>query len=264
MARAKPAQLGDIKGWYRSFRTTSLNIPSLSPNYMAKHFSNFVGKEFKVVLQSAPFVLFEMFDDNERLVWGALCELVPLIFQTRIEDMDSYLADLRFHIQKFLYYIIRTTAQWKNKPKFHMLLHLPESVERFCPASLFATEKFESYDGVLQNTSIHSNRQSPGKDIAIMFANFKVIRHLTCGGYFEHPKVYITSSLGVAQLFKNNSRVQKSMDYNKKGASVEAEAPYPLNIQLPLGEQRRIPPPLQVHLPGLQLSQLVGIQLNAH
>ncbi|EFP89843.2 uncharacterized protein PGTG_15799 [Puccinia graminis f. sp. tritici CRL 75-36-700-3] len=267
MARAKPAQLGDIEGWYRSFRTTSLNIPSLSPNYMAKHSSNFVGKEFKVVLQSAPFVLFEMFDDDERLAWGALCELAPLIFQTRIEDMDSYLADLRFHIQKFLYYIIRTTAQWINKPKFHMLLHLPESVERFGPASLFATEKFESYNGVLRNASIHSNRQSPGKDIAITFANFKVIRHLTCGGYFEHPKhpkVYITSSSGVAQLFKNNSRVQKSMDYNEKVASVEAEAPYPLNIRLPLGEQRPIPPPLQVHLPGRQLSQLVGIQLNAH
>jgi hypothetical protein len=46
MGRANPVQLGDVEGWYQSFSTKSLNIPSLSPNYMAKHLSNFVGKEF--------------------------------------------------------------------------------------------------------------------------------------------------------------------------------------------------------------------------
>ncbi|KAI9616612.1 hypothetical protein H4Q26_011011 [Puccinia striiformis f. sp. tritici PST-130] len=40
-------------------------------------------------------------------------------------------------------YIIQDSAQWVNKAKFHMLLHLPESILRYGPASLFATEKLK-------------------------------------------------------------------------------------------------------------------------
>jgi hypothetical protein len=267
MGRMKPTKLSTVEGWYRAFKTTSLNIPSLSPYYMAKHSSNFVGKEFKTVLQSAPFVLFDFMTDDERLAWSALCELAPLVFQTQIEEMDVYLASLRFHIQKFLFYIIRTTEQWINKPKFHMLVHLPESIERFGPASLFATEKFESYNGVLRNASIHSNCQSPGKDIAITFANYKVIRHLICGGHFQDPKnpgVYVAAGSAVAQLFGDNPLVQKLMDYNHTAVSGQFSFPHPLNICLPPGEKTQIPPPLQLHLPGQQLYQVAGLQLNAH
>ncbi|OAV95884.1 hypothetical protein PTTG_26547 [Puccinia triticina 1-1 BBBD Race 1] len=182
MGRMKAAQLRLIEGRYRAFNTTGLNIPSLSPYYMAKHSFNFIGKEFKMVLQSAPFVLFGFMGEADRLVWIALCQLAPLVFQTHIDDMDEYLTLLRFHIQKFLYYLFKITGQWANKPKFHMLLHLPESIRRFGPAPLFATKKFESFNGVLRNASVHSNRQSPGKDIATTFANSKALRHLICGG----------------------------------------------------------------------------------
>ncbi|KAI9631581.1 hypothetical protein KEM48_014232 [Puccinia striiformis f. sp. tritici PST-130] len=67
------------------------------------------------------------------------------------------------------------TAQWSNKPKFHMLLHLPASIKRYGPACLFATEKFESFNGVVRNASIHSNRGSPGRDIAITFSNYQAM-----------------------------------------------------------------------------------------
>ncbi|KAA1077301.1 hypothetical protein PGT21_002490 [Puccinia graminis f. sp. tritici] len=267
MGRAKPAQLGVIEGWYRAFVTTSLNIPSLSPYYMARHSTNFVGKEFKIVLQSAPFVLFTFMTAEERRAWSALCELAPLVFQTRIDDMDSYVSDLRYHIQKFLYHTIKITAQWVNKPKFHMLLHLPDSIERFGPASLFATEKFESYNGVLRNASIHSNRQSPGKDIAITFANYKVLRHLICGGHFQHPKEpgkYVAAGAEVSHLFGDNPLIQKSMDYNGRAAHGDSDFPNPINVRSPPGDKARVPPPLKLHLPGREFFQLHAIQLNAH
>ncbi|KAA1121789.1 hypothetical protein PGTUg99_029968 [Puccinia graminis f. sp. tritici] len=267
MGRAKPAELGIIEGWYRAFVTTSLNIPSLSAYYMSKHSSNFVGKEFKIALQSAPFVLFSSMTKDERLAWGALCQLAPLVFQTRIEDMDSYILDLRFHIQKFLYYIIKISAQWVNKPKFHMLLHLPDSIERFGPASLFATEKFESYNGVLRNASIHSNRQSPGKDIAITFANYKVLRHLICGGLISHPKQpkrYISAASSVSQLFLDNPSLQRSMDYNEELAQGNSNFPHPVNAALPPADKGWVPPPLNLHLPGREFFQLKAIRLNAH
>ncbi|OAV88544.1 hypothetical protein PTTG_28998 [Puccinia triticina 1-1 BBBD Race 1] len=165
MGQMKPADLGLIEGRYRAFNTSSLNIPSLSVYYMAKHSSNFVGKEFKIVLQTAPFVLFEFMDNAERDAWSALCQLAPLIFQTKTEEMSLYLCDIQFHIHKLLYYIFKITAQWVNKPKLNMLLHLPESIKRFGPAGLYATEKMESFNGVLRNAAIYSNRQSPGQTL---------------------------------------------------------------------------------------------------
>ncbi|KAI8459899.1 hypothetical protein BY996DRAFT_6409842 [Phakopsora pachyrhizi] len=52
--------------------------------------------------------------------------------------------------------LISTNAQWVNKPKLHMLIHLIQSIAHFGPASLFATEKFESYNGVpLQSSAVY-------------------------------------------------------------------------------------------------------------
>jgi hypothetical protein len=181
--------------------------------------------------------------------------------------MDSYISDLRFHIQKFLYYIIKITARWVNKPKFHMLLHLPDSIERFGPASLFAAEKFESYNGVLRNASIHSNRQSPGKDIAVTFANYKVLRHLMCGGLIRHPKKpgkYVSAAAAVSQLFVDNPSIQRSMDYNDLLAQGDSKFPHPVNAPLAPADKGRVPAPLKLHLPGREFFQLKEIQLNAH
>jgi hypothetical protein len=137
----------------------------MRPYYLTKHYSNLIGKDFKVAVQAAPFVLFEYMSEDKRLVWSALCQLAPLVFQTHIADMDVYQVSLQQLIRVFIYHLIKTTAQWANKPKIHMLLH-------FGPAALFATEKFESYNDVLRKSSIHSNCQSPGKHIGNSFANF--------------------------------------------------------------------------------------------
>ncbi|KNZ46491.1 hypothetical protein VP01_7219g2, partial [Puccinia sorghi] len=40
-----------------------------------------------------------------------------------------------------------------EKPKFHMLVHFPHSIRIFGPESLFATEKFESFNSVLRKSS---------------------------------------------------------------------------------------------------------------
>ncbi|KAI7946245.1 hypothetical protein MJO29_010772 [Puccinia striiformis f. sp. tritici] len=266
MGKMKPAQLGLIEGRYRAFQKAGLNIPSLSPYYMAKHSSNFTGKEFKAVLQSAPFVLFDFMEPAERLAWIALCELAPLVFQTHIEEMGEYLRLVRFHTHKYLYYLFKITGQWVNKPKFHMLLHLADSIERFGPASLFATEKFESYNGVLRTASIHSNRQSPGKDIANTFAAYKAIRHLVCGGWFQDPKHstrYITAAPSVGKLFLEQPLIQKTMDYNYVShLPVKGVFPHPLNSKLSTKES--VPEGLKSHLPSQQIFQHEAIQWTAH
>lgn len=87
-------------------------------------------------------------------------------------------------IDDFLAATAKWTPQWFNKPKFHVLLHLPAHIRRFGPAILFATEGFEAFNAVIRLKSLHSNRQAPSRDIARAFAQGDRVRHLLSGGYF--------------------------------------------------------------------------------
>ncbi|EHS63165.1 uncharacterized protein PGTG_20749 [Puccinia graminis f. sp. tritici CRL 75-36-700-3] len=200
-----------------------LDIPHILGKYFVKHYKSLVGKHFRIVVQLAPFVLFQFMDEEQRALWTALCQLAPLIFQTSIPNMESYLKNLEEKIDNFMYLITRMSAQWVNKPKFHMLLHLPLSIRRFGPASLFATEKFESFNGILRNASVHSNRHCPGRDLAISFANYECMRAIQSGGRLfnnlEQRAFYPSES--VTQASKDKM-ILKSMGYNPQKAMTSA------------------------------------------
>lgn len=95
---------------------------------------------------------------------------------------------------------LETTALWNpdwfNKPKFHVILHLPQHIRRFGPAILFATETFESYNFVIRTRSIHSNRHAPSLDIANSFSHMHAIRHIISGGHFVPLKGFNASVAG--------------------------------------------------------------------
>ncbi|POW11280.1 hypothetical protein PSHT_08505 [Puccinia striiformis] len=187
MAAWTPLKLSDtqkaeLEGRIESFNTSSLNMPMLQPIYLVTHVKSLIGKEFKIFLQAAPFILFPFMNTFEREIWLSLSTLSPYAFQTHINDMADFQLNLQKHVSNFLYRIVRLTAQWVNKPKFHMILHLGESIRRFGPATLFATEKFESFNGVVCYASTHSNRLAPGRDIAIKLADFNALRFSLSGG----------------------------------------------------------------------------------
>ncbi|KAI8444958.1 hypothetical protein BY996DRAFT_4599269, partial [Phakopsora pachyrhizi] len=130
----------------QSFDTSNLNIPQIKAKYLVQYFSSLVGNNFKILTQAAPFVFFLITEGSKRKIWISLCNLSSTIFQTHISNCKKYLANLTYYMQNFLLKLISTTAQWVNKPNFHILLHISHSILRFRPASLFATEKFESYN----------------------------------------------------------------------------------------------------------------------
>ncbi|CAH7686587.1 hypothetical protein BY996DRAFT_4575716, partial [Phakopsora pachyrhizi] len=65
--------------------------------------------------------------------------------------------------------LISLNTQWVNKPKFHVLFHLNQFFSQFGPDSLFAIEKFGSYNGVVQQVIIHFSHQGPSNDITNHF-----------------------------------------------------------------------------------------------
>jgi hypothetical protein len=170
------------------------------------------------------------------------------------------------HIHHFVRHLIKSNAQWVNKPKVHMLLHLVDSIRRFGPAALFSTEKFESYNGVLRQASIHSNRQSPGKDLAVTFENYSSLKFLLSGGvmFDPHTGSTTTSSSEVQHAFVNNPILQRAMGYN---CTVTDELVcYPLDVNIKLPKEDIVPAPNRLIFPGQNASvaQVAQIKLSKH
>ncbi|KAI9605473.1 hypothetical protein KEM48_002172 [Puccinia striiformis f. sp. tritici PST-130] len=258
----------ELIGRLQSLNLTSLNIDSHKPAYLVNHVKSLVGRDFKILLQAAPFTFFKFMTPGQKLIWSSLCKLAPFIFQTHIEHMTVYLQELKIHINQFLLHIVNHTAQWVNKPKFHMLLHLPEAIERFGPAVLFSTEKFESYNGVcvLRKASVHSNKLAPGRDLAFLFDIFASLWFLLSGRVIYDEATGMTRHIGpnVTSVFEQNHIIQQSMGYNHQAANPLQPDQYPFKTAMALGKSNQIVTPTEVEEldTTTTISQIAQVQIN--
>ncbi|KIJ47112.1 hypothetical protein M422DRAFT_249424 [Sphaerobolus stellatus SS14] len=142
------------------------------------------GRDFRVLAQVAPFCLYDLVLAECLNAWLALGHLIPLVWQPEIGDINKHMWLISEAIDHFLDCTAAWTPRWFNKPKFHNILHLPEHIRRFGPASLFATEGFESFNAVIRKFSINSNHQAPSRDIGRGMARGNRLRHMLSGGFF--------------------------------------------------------------------------------
>ncbi|KAF7371200.1 hypothetical protein MSAN_00755500 [Mycena sanguinolenta] len=151
-----------------SLDVSGLGISPLAGRTLVKYSGSLTGRDFRAIAQVAPFVLYDLVPLECFETWQALSKLIPLIWQPEIIDIDSHIALITKEIDSFLLHAARWTNRWFNKPKFHIILHLPAHIRRFGPAILFATEAFESFNAI----------------IPLAFAQGNRIRHLLSGGLF--------------------------------------------------------------------------------
>jgi hypothetical protein len=167
-----------------SFNTSGLGISPLAGQTLVQYSGSLTGRDFRAIAQVAPFVIYDLVSDECLAAWVSLSKLVPLIYMPSIDNVEEYCTILECEIRQFLLRTASWTNRWFNKPKFHVILHLPSHVRRFGPAILYATETFESFNAVIRAKSVHSNRQAPSRDIALAFAQGNRIRHLMSGGLY--------------------------------------------------------------------------------
>ncbi|KAG6808386.1 hypothetical protein H0H92_004302, partial [Tricholoma furcatifolium] len=182
--RLKPDKKEILIARLSSFDTSALGISSLSGSTLVTYAGSLTGRDFRIVAQVAPFVLYDLLEKDILECWNALGVLIPLVWQPHTDNVEEYLSQMKRAIDAFLDCTCRMTPRWFNKPKFHIVLHLPEHVRRFGPAMLFATEGFESFNAIIRSASIHSNRHAPSRDIAQRMAKGNRIRHMLSGGKF--------------------------------------------------------------------------------
>ena len=155
-------------------------------------------------------------------------------------------------------------ARWANKSKVHMLLHLPESIRRFGPPTLFATEKFESYNGILRNASIHSNRLCPGRDIGITFSNYQIIRWLLSGTYFMDTATseYVQAAPLVQEMFLKHERIQKSLGYHARALTETSLTPELHNHKVQESHRKPVPDQLKDTYPKNIIRQISAVTIH--
>ncbi|KAJ6632502.1 hypothetical protein B0H10DRAFT_2251960 [Mycena sp. CBHHK59/15] len=152
--------------------------------------------DFRTIIQVAPFVLQGLLPAEYIELWTSLSAVVTLVWQPHINDLDKHIVQLEAAIKHFLNCTCHLTLEWFNKPKFHVILHLPTHIRRFGPAMLFATEGFESFNVIIRSCSVHSNQHAPSHDIASRMAKGNHIRHLLSRGFFPANRDFQTPSAG--------------------------------------------------------------------
>ncbi|KAI6029918.1 hypothetical protein BKA83DRAFT_4030647, partial [Pisolithus microcarpus] len=168
-----------------SIECDALNMPNLNLDYICRYKGALIGKHFKSLAQVMPFVIHDLVPQMVIDGWTTIGELVVLLWHTKIEDLEAYLARLSRTIEDFLNVTaICAPSILITKPKFHFLVHLPTYICHFGPAIIFSTERYELFNHVFRLTCIHSNRQGPSQDTCRTFAQFDIIKHITTGGYW--------------------------------------------------------------------------------
>ncbi|KNZ48326.1 hypothetical protein VP01_574g6 [Puccinia sorghi] len=240
------AQLIQLQARWRAFNTDGLKILPIQPKYMVAHYNSFVGKEFRIVFQAAPFVYFPFMNNEQKDIWKSMCHLSRLALLTHIYDMEEHKTNMKINMKNFLYHVCLMTGKWANKQKFYMLLHLPDSTRRFGTASLFATEKFEIYNGIIRTSSVHSNCLSPGRDLAISFSNYQVLRFL----------------VSVQSVFQDTPLVQRSLGYNSIILQHGQRYPSIYGRSPKHDPKQEIPLVLKIKYPNSNIKKLVSIKLS--
>ncbi|KAI0260095.1 hypothetical protein BC834DRAFT_973700 [Gloeopeniophorella convolvens] len=182
VARCDPHKKAILKARLSSLETFDLGLSPIRGQTLVKYAGSLTGRDFRVIMQVGPAVLHGLLPAVIWDAWLALCRLGPLVFQPMCNNLDEYKKELEDSINDLLLTTAQWTTSWFKKPKFHVILHLPEHVVRLAPAILMATEGFESFNHVIRLRSVHSNRQAPSKDIASSMNFLHAARHLISGG----------------------------------------------------------------------------------
>lgn len=91
MARLSAEQKVTVTARLSSLNTSGLDLPQLAGHTLVTYSGSLTGRDFRIIAQVAPFVLYDMIDKDLLECWTALATLVPLIWQPKIAHLEHHL-----------------------------------------------------------------------------------------------------------------------------------------------------------------------------
>ncbi|KAJ7846194.1 hypothetical protein B0H14DRAFT_3086308 [Mycena olivaceomarginata] len=141
-------------------------------------------------------------------------ELGARLWIPEIDNMDEDLEDLKIAIANLLDAFDKVDPQRiLVKIKLHLLVHIPDDVQRFGPLIRWATEIYESHNTVFRLCSVFSNHLAPSRDIAVKFASMDRVKHFLSGGYWWDPvfERWAQAGRGVQQILLTDPTFQRHL-----------------------------------------------------
>ncbi|KNZ49673.1 hypothetical protein VP01_4862g1 [Puccinia sorghi] len=167
-----------------------------------------------------------------------------VLFTSISNVLEQYLEEIEQKIEIFLDNVIKMSARWLNKPKFHMLVHLPHSIRRFGPESLFAQRNLK--------VSIV---------FGVTFSNYESMQAVLSGAtLYDHKyKCYFDQSPSITNM-KQLPIIQNSMGY-KKSTTMS----YPLETHKKFESDSKVPIPtnLQQKYHNKKIHQIHSLELDS-
>ncbi|KAL0564415.1 hypothetical protein V5O48_017631 [Marasmius crinis-equi] len=188
-----------------------LSIAEIQAEYITKYSNSLTGRQFRQVVQTAVFHIYDLVDDNHFVAWKAVGHLAALLWQPEIDDIDQYCLDIDIaaaNVQDA--FAVIDPTKMLRKFKLHLLGHLIEDIREFGPLVGVATETFESYNSVFCSCSILSNHRAPSRDITRQIGNQESLKHRLSGGswYDTDKKEWMQAGEGVQGVLRKHRVLQ--------------------------------------------------------
>ncbi|KAL9935445.1 hypothetical protein V8E36_005793 [Tilletia maclaganii] len=159
--------------------------------YMAKHVQSLVRKDLKRLCQVMHWSLIHTdVDESVASAWQAQGELAAALFcpELRRSESETWKAS---HTRRQPMSLAKAGARRCilpeapiKKPKLHVLSHAVEAIQRFGPLPLVSSERFESFNTIIREASILSNRKNASRDIARRVADEDMMCDIIAGATF--------------------------------------------------------------------------------
>ncbi|KAI0794995.1 hypothetical protein C8Q75DRAFT_838852 [Abortiporus biennis] len=193
-----------------------LSIGPVRGRYLVKYKNALVGKHFKTLQQVGVFHIYGELAKNSKILdlWKASGELGALLWYHSIEDMKTYIEDLKVLIANVLDIWSSIDPQRIiDKIKLHLYLHTPEDIQNFGPAIIFSTEIFECWNAIFRTCSVLSNHQAASHDIAMTLADLERFKHMVSGGWWKSGDQYVCAGTAVQDFLKKNPELQRRLGW---------------------------------------------------
>ncbi|THU93255.1 hypothetical protein K435DRAFT_670511, partial [Dendrothele bispora CBS 962.96] len=194
--------------------TNGLSINAIRSQYIIDYANSLIGRQFKTIIQTAIFQLYDLVDEDHFKAWKAIAQLSALLWHVEIDDMDQYCKDVdtaAANVQDAFALIDPTKII--RKIKLHLLSHLSEDICAFGSLVGVATEVFESFNAVFRFCSVLSNHQAPSRDIARQLGDQESLKHRETW-FDDTANEWTQSGASVRSMMKDHRFLQNMLGWS--------------------------------------------------
>lgn len=91
VSRLRNTEREILKTRISSLDVTALDFSPLQGHTLVQYAGSLTGRDFRAIAQIGPSVLYGLLPSGLLDMWSSVARLAPLIFQPRIEDLESYI-----------------------------------------------------------------------------------------------------------------------------------------------------------------------------